>query len=131
MAKITNIEQAKAYIERLVAEGKDFHFDDDPHEVIDYGTRQRVFSDKEADDVSQRLDEMATLDWGNYECPIGYVLHLQEDALHQTARDFMDKHSKPNWKTLSLDEWLAEYGEHLSAEVSDSASDLLEQFDHS
>tara|TARA_R110000751_G_scaffold124841_1_gene226321 strand:- start:15 stop:458 length:444 start_codon:yes stop_codon:yes gene_type:complete len=54
-----------------------------------------------------------------------------EDALHQTARDFMDKHSKPNWKTLSLDEWLAEYGEHLSAEVSDSASDLLEQFDHS
>ena len=39
MAKITNIEQAKAYIERLVAEGKDFHFDDDPHEVIDYGKR--------------------------------------------------------------------------------------------
>jgi hypothetical protein len=64
-------------------------------------------------------------------------LYLQEDAsthvgfrepLDQAARDFMDKNSKPNWKTLSLDEWLAEYGEHLSAEVRDGAYDLLEQF---
>ena len=68
MAKITNIEQAKAYIERLVAEGKDFHFDDDPHEVIDYGKRDehgvyaRVFTDGEADLVCKRLDEMAALE---------------------------------------------------------------------
>jgi hypothetical protein len=76
MAKITNIEQAKAYIERLVAEGKDFHFDDDPHEVIDYGKRDehgvyaRVFTDDEADLVS--LDAMSRFDLpgpGSYTTP--------------------------------------------------------------
>ena len=82
--QITNIEQAKAWIEKLVDAGMDFHFDDDPHEVIDYGKRDehgvyaRVFNDDEADLICKRLDEMSTLDWGNYECPIGYVLHLQE-----------------------------------------------------
>jgi len=52
----------------------------------------------------------------------------QENALHQAARDFMDKHSKPDWQPLSFDEWLAEYGEHLNAEVRDDGYDLLEQF---
>jgi hypothetical protein len=126
--EITGIEQAKSFIEALVAEGKDFHFDDDPREIIDYGTGERVFTDEEVKEVSQRLDEMYTLDWGIHECPIGYVLHLQEDALHQAARDFMGKHSKPNWLSLSLDDWLAEYGEHLSAKVRDEGYDLLEQF---
>jgi len=78
MNKITSIENAQAYIEALVAAGKDFHFDDDPHEVIDHGTGERVFTDEEAEAVCHRLDEMADLDWGEYECPIGYCLHLQE-----------------------------------------------------
>jgi|TARA_R110001583_G_scaffold11711_1_gene52655 hypothetical protein len=81
---LENIEQAKAWIEKLVDAGKEFHFDDDPHEVIDYGKRDehgvcaRVFTDDEADLICKRLDEMAGMDWGEHECPIGYVLHLQE-----------------------------------------------------
>lgn len=50
------------------------------------------------------------------------------NALHKAARDFMGKHAKTNWLSLSLDEWLAEYGEQLSAEVRDEGYDLLEQF---
>jgi hypothetical protein len=75
---LKNIDQAKRWVENLVDAGKDFHFDDDPHGVIDYGTRARVFTDDEAASVCKRLDEMAGFDWGEYECPIGYVLHLQQ-----------------------------------------------------
>ena len=82
--EITNIEQAKSFIEALVAEGKDFHFDDDPREIIDYGTGERVFTDEEAKEISRRLDEMYTLDWGTHQCPIGYVLHLQEEPKETT-----------------------------------------------
>ena len=83
--RIKTIEQAKAWIETLVADGKDFHFDDDPHEVIDYGKRDehgvcaRVFDDAEADLVCERVDELAAFDWGEYECPIGYVLHVTSE----------------------------------------------------
>tara|TARA_R100000808_G_C2082627_1_gene105960 strand:- start:255 stop:749 length:495 start_codon:yes stop_codon:yes gene_type:complete len=126
--KITSIENARGYIEALVAAGKDFHFDDDPHEVIDYGTGKRVFTDEEAKTVRQRLDEMADLDWGAHECPLGYVLHLREVELHKEAHSFMEKHSKPDWETLSLDEWLACYGEELSDDVRRAGRELLDAF---
>ncbi len=76
---IRNINQAKSYINALVQHGKDFHFDDDPREVIDYGTGERAFTDKEAEAVSKRVGELYQMQWGEYECPIGYLLHLRED----------------------------------------------------
>jgi len=36
-----------------------------------------------------------------------------EETYHAVARAFMDMHSKPDFKKLSLDEWLWEYGDTL------------------
>ena len=126
--QIKNINHAKGYISALVAAGKDFHFDDDPADVIDYGTGERVFTDEEAKEVCNRLDEMADLDWDEHECPIGYVLHLQEEKLHQAARDFMETHTKADWVPLSLDEWLVEHADQLSDDVRRAGYTLLAQF---
>lgn len=78
--KLTSITLAKDYITKLVAEGMDFHFEDDPHEVITYGTGgERCFTDQEADEIEKRVEEMYALDWGKYECPIGFLLHVRGD----------------------------------------------------
>jgi len=77
--KIETIEQAKAFIAGLVDQDKDYHFDDDPKEVIDYATGDRAFTDEEAEQLVKRIEEMCALEWGEYECPIGYLLHLTEE----------------------------------------------------
>jgi len=48
--------------------------------VIDYATGERAFTDEEAEQLVKRVDEMYALEWGEYECPIGYLLHLREEA---------------------------------------------------
>ena len=78
--KIETIEQAKGFIAGLMEQDRDYHFDDDPKEVIDYATGERVFTDEEAEQLVKRIDEMYSLAWGEYECPIGYLLHLREEA---------------------------------------------------
>ena len=78
--KLETINQAKGFIVALVANGRDYHFDDDPKEVIDYATGERAFTDEEAEQLVKRVDEMYALEWGEYECPIGYLLHLREEA---------------------------------------------------
>ena len=57
---------------------------------------------------------------------INYAL---EQVLHQEARSFMETHSKPDWGKLSLDEWLARYGEKLSDDVRRTGRELLDKFD--
>ena len=52
---------------------------------------------------------------------------MNED-LHQTARDFMAKHSKADWELLSLDDWLIEYAEDLPIDVREEGAELLSMF---
>lgn len=77
--KIETIDQAKGFIAGLIEQDRDYHFDDDPKEVIDYATGERVFTDEEAEQLVKRVDEMYALEWGKFECPIGYLLHLTEE----------------------------------------------------
>jgi len=77
--QIKTINQAKGYINALFVNEMDFHFDDDPREVINYGTGERIFSDQEAEEIDRRIREMFALEWGKYKCPIGYLLHLRGD----------------------------------------------------
>jgi len=58
----------------------------------------------------------------------GMKNHDAENALHQKARDFMDAHHKPGWKLLSLDEWLFEYGDHLTEGERKDGYELLDQW---
>ena len=69
--KITNLEEAKAFIDELKRCGKIFHFDDSPYDV-------GCFDQNEAHHVNSRVIEMfkLNLDWGEYEDPYGYAMHV-------------------------------------------------------
>ena len=59
-----------------------------------------------------------------------YGLHADqvEEILHSMARDFMDTNSKPEWDTLSLDEWMCEYADHISDEVKAEGTAIIQGF---
>jgi len=73
---------------------------------------------------------------------LGFEYPLTEDQLHQAALDFMDKHKhkQPNGEPfcatvlnhpiLSLDEWLMEYGDHLSDAIKAEGQEIMDAFDN-
>lgn len=73
---LTTIVEAQDFIKALVAEGRDFHFEDDPFDVINGKTGTMLFTEEEAQDVTARLDELYAFDWGICDCPIGYMLDI-------------------------------------------------------
>ena len=70
-----DIKQAKAFIEYLHKNDLMFHFDDCAVECL-YWTG--ACSLKKAMTIEVLKDRMyaSKLDWGEFECPIGYALHL-------------------------------------------------------
>tara|TARA_R100001163_G_C5068104_1_gene207891 strand:+ start:6389 stop:6649 length:261 start_codon:yes stop_codon:yes gene_type:complete len=76
--KLNNIIEAKAYLEALVKNDLSFHLDDDPKDIIYVDSGKRLFSDKEAEQIVERVEEMYSMDWKEYECPIGYLLSVEE-----------------------------------------------------
>jgi len=72
-------ETAKAYIRYLDSNGLMYHFDDGAFDCL---YRNNVCSLAEALDIQEVIDQIyeADFDWGEYECPIGYALHLMEQA---------------------------------------------------
>jgi hypothetical protein len=63
---------------------------------------------------------------------------ITEEQLHQVARDFMDKYKQrfgsqrfpTSWEPLSLDEWLMEYGDHLSDAIKAEGQEIMDAFDN-
>ena len=53
---------------------------------------------------------------------------MEKQDMHKAARDFMDRHSHPEWAKLSLDEWLVEHCEDLTLSVYQKGSALLREF---
>lgn len=75
---LKTIEDAKAYVEALHAEGQMFHFEDDPDTIIEGKTGKYLFDYVTAAHVSARIEELYSFkwEWGEHECPIGYALHV-------------------------------------------------------
>lgn len=69
---ITTIDDAKRFIDALVANGDCFHFDDDVQDII-------WANPKTSDELAQldaRRNETYQFNWGPlHDCPIGYALH--------------------------------------------------------
>jgi hypothetical protein len=77
---IGGIDAAKAWIDSLIAADMMFHFEDSPDDIIQGLSGERLFSDADADIVSERVGELYALDWGTFDCPIGYALDQMEKA---------------------------------------------------
>lgn len=74
--EITNIDEAKAFIQALHEGGMMFHFEDSPETIgnmVD-GQWVRLFTDEEADDMAERVEELYALEWPEHGCPIGFAL---------------------------------------------------------
>lgn len=72
---ISTLEQAKAWIELLVKSNLHFHLEDDATDIGNTvnGKWVNTFSKKEGKLINLRRHECYTLDWGVYECPLGYM----------------------------------------------------------
>jgi hypothetical protein len=77
-APIHDFESAKRWIEGISAAGLAFHFEDAGDTIIDAKTGERTFSDEEVPTVRDRVAALYLFEWGTYECPIGYLLALEE-----------------------------------------------------
>lgn len=77
---LTSIEQAKAFIADLMATDKIFHLEDAPSEIVN-GFGVPIFTEEEAANMELRVEELYSFDWEaeGFECPIGYVLHLDSE----------------------------------------------------
>lgn len=78
---LTTVDAAKAWIESLVAADMMFHFEDDPETIVNGTKGTMLFTDDEAGDVRDRVEELYSMDWSTvgHECPIGYALEVMGD----------------------------------------------------
>lgn len=81
---ITTLDEAKAFVQALVAADLLFHFEDDPFDTVNVKSGARTFTDGEATAVALRQGEMYALDWDAHGCPIGYSLDLTEGEQWRT-----------------------------------------------
>jgi len=73
-ATIDSLPRAMAFIEALDANGLLFHFEDDVRDCL-WGVE---LTDEDLDILSSQRDALYADDfeWGEFECPIGYALHV-------------------------------------------------------
>lgn len=77
-SKIATLGTAKAWIAELVRRGLDFHFEDDPSEIMSMRTHDLTFSEPEWPLIRDRVRELYAIDWKpeGVDCPIEYVLKI-------------------------------------------------------
>lgn len=74
---IRDLEQGKAWLKAMKDNHLTFHLEDDPASIVSIPSGERLFTDEQAADLRLRVDELYGMDWGQYDCPIGYILHLE------------------------------------------------------
>lgn len=75
---IVDLDAAKAFCDDLIAHDLVFHFEDSPDTIIKGAGGERLFSDAEAEVIAVRVAELYKQNWGEHECPIGYVLDVTD-----------------------------------------------------
>jgi hypothetical protein len=72
------LAEAKTFLSVLHREGKMFHLEDSPEDIIG-ADGELIFTPEQCGLVRERVRECYRLNWGDYECPIGYALELIND----------------------------------------------------
>lgn len=76
-ADITDLESAKAWVKALYDAGLGFHFEDNPDDIVN--SQGRTFRRVDVPLIRDRVGKLYAQDWEpEFECPIGYLLHLEE-----------------------------------------------------
>lgn len=73
---IRTIDQAKVWIKELHDADLMFHFEDSPESIINGDTGEALFSLSDCKKIRARVRELYSFPWGDFECPIGYALHV-------------------------------------------------------
>lgn len=73
------LAEAKTFLSVLHREGKMFHLEDSPEDIINVRTGELIFTPEQCAQVRERVRECYRFNWGDYECPIGYALELIND----------------------------------------------------
>lgn len=89
-----DVEKAKRFLRHLQDNDASFHLDDVRELTDDYvtdgeapcGGPNYLFAEDEQDLVRHRVDELWDLDWGQHECPHGYMI----DYLHELNGDWWE-----------------------------------------
>ena len=68
-----NLKEAKFFLATLESEGLMYHLDDRAVDCLN-----QVTSPERAEQIQKTVDAIysASLDWGKFECPIGFTIHL-------------------------------------------------------
>ena len=96
---ISDLATGMRWIERLHKADLDFHFDDDPEDIVNLETGANTFSARECELIRERMEALQGLPWGKYGCPIGYLLrvqgHYDDDraGMEEEYSDWLDKHN--------------------------------------
>ena len=72
---LTSRPAAETFIRRLNESGLMFHFEDDVHDIMWIGVEPTF---EQLVDLNCRRNELYTFEWNEFECPIGYALHVME-----------------------------------------------------
>lgn len=71
---LESIKQAAGWLETVSRLDLTWHLEEDPAS-IHYRDGLRVFTDGECDELVKRQRELYGFNWGDFECPIGYLLY--------------------------------------------------------
>ncbi len=80
-AEIHDMESARLWIAGMRDAQLFFHLEDDPSEIVSVIGGDPVFSADEVPVLNDRVSALYGFDWVSFECPIGYFLHIDADAL--------------------------------------------------
>lgn len=71
-----NLQEAKSFLTTLENDGLMYHLDDDAVDCLH--TSNQVTTLERAERIQKTVNEIysASLDWGEYQCPIGYCIYL-------------------------------------------------------
>jgi hypothetical protein len=75
---ITDRPSGEAWLRALVGAGLEFHLEDDPGDIINIRTGEDVFAREDVAWLRDCRDALYDLEWGEYDCPIGFMLDLIE-----------------------------------------------------
>lgn len=77
-APITTREEGEQWIRTLAGHDLSFHFEDDPATIINIDSGALTFVPEDHELIRERVRELYALDWAEHDCPIGFLLLVEE-----------------------------------------------------